>query len=268
MGALILINDKNNIKLRFKITNLITSGLVMIDINNAIKSDYDLFNFTKDFKKISLGGIFFNIILIFIGVCMMVFKVTIDIGFIMIIINIATIAACFLPKGYIFRVIELNKEPNKISTYFIEELVINNEINEYCKNSIYSYVESMLISRKYNVYLLNSLVKILEYIIINNESIPGEINRFVNWFIFNYNKIKNTKNFYIRIAADKLIYLIINYNLIDKNLLEKLNIEEYKKKIIKHPLNKVYNEFESYRNNKLILKNIKKSNMFNISIKR
>ncbi|MBU3217273.1 site-2 protease family protein [Clostridium estertheticum] len=133
VGPFIIINDNSKLKFRFKITRLVTGGAVIIDVNNSITCEQDFQKFVVNLKLILSGGVLFNIVLILIGVSFLFFKLTIDIGVILLILNIDFIISCILPNCDIHRVIKLNQNPEASVLFFIEDLVTNYKFNDFCK---------------------------------------------------------------------------------------------------------------------------------------
>ncbi len=249
VGPIILINDNGKFKLRLKITSLVTGGLTMIDMNRAITCEEDYKAFIKDCKKILFGGTLFNIIFVLISLILMLFRATIDIGFLIFVLNILTIIGCMLPFNDISRMIDLKKNPKDISLYFVEDLTINYLINDFCKQKISNYIEEMLLKKQYNLSVLSAMIPLIEYNFIHNEEQPEEINKFLNWFTKNYESVKLTKNIFIRLTVNKLMYKIRLCNLVSEELVKEKNIN----KVNKHPLHKIYMEFENYVKKQIIL---------------
>ncbi len=151
----------------------------------------------------------------------------------------------------ISRMIELNKNFNNIALYFVENLTISYRMNDFCKQKISNYIEETLIKKQYNLSILTTMIPLIEYNFINNEDQPEEINKFINWFINSYENIKLTENIVIRLTANKLMDKIRVCNLVSEEFINEKNIKI--NKVNKHPLHKIYMQFESYAKKQVVL---------------
>ncbi|MBU3160892.1 site-2 protease family protein [Clostridium frigoris] len=256
VGPFMIINDNNKLKVKFKISRLVTGGAIIIDVNNSITCEKDFKKFALNLKLILSGGVLFNIVLILLGVALLFFKLTIDIGVILLILNIDFIISCLLSNGDINRVIKLNQNHEDSVIFFMEDLVTNYEFNDFCKKKIDKYIEEILTSKKYNLELLSCLIPIIEHNLVHNEKQLVQVNKFINWFVDNYEQVKSIKNITIRIKADKLMYKIILYKMVSKDRIGQIRITNNIKKLNKHPLDNIYKEFEGYTKKQLSLENI------------
>lgn len=138
----------------------------------------------------------------------------------------------------------LNENPKNMIPYFAENLRLEYPINEYCMQIAIDYIDEALKQRKIDVLTLNLIDAFLEYNYIENKNFTEETLRFLHWFVNNFDELILTKSIAIRVAAINLINRIDNYKTITEKAKKISNIKKYKMK--KHPLHKIYIEFDSY----------------------
>ena len=257
MGPLMVMNEEGNLRWKFKITFFLGGGITIIDTNGKISCESDYMKFYNDFKKIMLGGVFFNLIFTIICILGSLIFSTMDIALLVFIINVFMIFSCMLSSGDIYKVMDLDKNFNNLALYLVEEFRISHIMNNFCKQKIYDYVEKFLINREYNSLILSIISIILECNCINGEYETVEIRNFIQWFIYNFENIK-FQNIEIANSANNLMKKVILRNYIVNDYITNKNIELMKvRNTIMH---KVYMEFKSYRENQILMEKIYNNN--------
>lgn len=257
IGPFFIIKDKENLKFKVKITSFLSGGATGIDIESSIKDEKDFVRFKKDFKRFLIGGCVLNGVFVMIGILLMSNNITIDIGFIVIFINVLSIIGCIFPLGDIEKIITLNKNPEHIFLFMQNDLLVNYEFDDFYVEKIVGFVNEILLKRQYNYEVLTCVISLIEYNIIHNRAQPEEFNKFFCWIICNHETFKSKHNLLIRHKINMIITKIIDFKLVPEELIKKENIKSVRK--IKEPIHNLYNEFEGYRRNKGILESKKVS---------
>ncbi|MDF2885448.1 MAG: peptidase family [Clostridiaceae bacterium] len=246
VGPFFIIKDKEKLKFKIKITSFLLGGAAGIDIQSSIEDEKDFIRLKKDFKKFLIGGCIFNGLFAMLGILLMFNNVTIDIGFIIVFINILSITGCIFPLGDIEKMdiekmISLNKNTEHIFLFMQNDLLINYEVNDFYREKIVDFVNKMLSEGRYNYDVLTCMLSLIEYNIIHDKLQPQEFDSFLYWLTYNHETLEFQHKFLIRHKINNIITKII---------------EKFIRRI-KEPLNNLYMELEGYRKNKNILESKK-----------
>lgn len=250
-GPFFILKDKGKLKFKIKITTFLFGGATGIDLQASVKSEEDFIKLKKEFKSFLLGGCIFNGLFAIIGIFLMLNSTTIDVGFIIVLINILSIIGCIFPLGDIEKIIILNKNSEHIFLFMQNDLLINSEVNDFYRKKIVDFVNKKLIAGQYNYDVLTCMLSLIEYNIVHNKPQSEEFNSFLYWLIRNHETIKSQHKFLIRHKINSIITRIIDSRLLPEDLIEGKKVKVTRR--IKEAQNSVYIEFEEYRKNKSFL---------------
>ena len=248
VGILVIIKDRGCTKVKIIVSKLILGGVVIPNTNSIIIDEESYNKFIYDNKLILSGGIIFNLIMIIVGIGLFNFNLTIDRGFLLIIINTGVIISSFLPNNDISRIREINIEPNLTLRFLAEDLVINKHVNNFYMKKIICYINETLMNGNYNYLILDFIIPIIEYDLINQISLPKELVKFINWIVQNNKKI--SKKVIMKIRIIKIINKLNTYKLITCTDIK----EKYIEATMQHPFHKIYLNIDSYNDKQELLK--------------
>lgn len=247
-GPFVCIREKLFLKIKFKITPLVLGGSVMLDLNNVLTEKLQYNTFIKHIKKMLLGGVLITGMLVVAGIGLIFSESFREIGIIMVLFNVSSLLSSMIKVGNsagdLILIKYLNENPRNMIPYLAENLRLEYPINKYCKQIIIDYIDEALKQREIDVLTLNLIDAFLEYNYIENRNFTEETLRFLNWFVNNFDELILTKSIAIRVVTINLINRISRYRTITEKNKEITNINKYK--IKKHPLHKIYIEFDSY----------------------
>ncbi|AJA47391.1 peptidase family M50 [Clostridium pasteurianum DSM 525 = ATCC 6013] len=250
-GPFFILKDKGKLKFKIKITAFLFGGATGIDLQASVKSEEDFIKLKKEFKSFLLGGCIFNGLFAIIGTFLMLNNTTIDVGFIIVLINILSIIGCIFPLGDIEKIIILNKNSEHIFLFMQNDLSINYAVNDFYREKIVDFVNIRLMAGQYNYDVLTCMLSLIEYNIVHHKPQPEEFNRFLYWLIHNHETLKSQHKFLIRHKINSIITRIIDFRLLPEDLIEGKKVKVMR--TIKEARNSAYIEFEEYRKNKNIL---------------
>jgi hypothetical protein len=246
-GPIVCVREKLSLKIKFKITPLVLGGFVMIDLKNVLIEKLEYNTFIKSIKRMLLGGVLVTGMLVVAGVGLIFSQSLREIGIILVLFNVSSVLSSMIKfgnsAGDLILIKYLNENPKNMIPYFAENLRLEYPINKYCMQIIIDYIDEALKQREIDVLTLNLIDAFLEYNYIENKNFTEETLRFLNWFVNNFDELILTKSIAIRVAAINLINRIDHY----KTITEETKITHINKyKVKKHPLHKIYIEFDSY----------------------
>ncbi|MEC1522113.1 site-2 protease family protein [Neobacillus niacini] len=252
-GILAFHNSFRNISV--KPSQFLTGGFVLLNYNEAITSNNKLSQFVKnDFRYIALGGMVSNGLLVIIGYLCLFHTKTFEFGFLLICFNMMILIAQFLHPSDLTRYWFIHKNPKFAAIVFTEELSINRKVNGFLEGLFQSYIEESLSNRMFDQHTFAVIQRMIEYNLIHDKESSRELNQFIRWFRENFNQILPL-GFGIRISAQRLMNMLIEYNLIDPKDISMRNISPV---IHKHPFHSYYSHFSSYKQKIVELETIKK----------
>lgn len=234
-------NTFRNIRLRP--IQLFSGGFVMLNFNEVITSK-EVFNrfFQKDFFYISFGGIFANLLSVLVGILLLFHPITIEIGYLFFFYNLLILLAQFIHPSDFTKFQFIQKNPMKAAVVFSEELVVNKRVNSFLENLFHSYINDTLSNKVIDQHTLAIIQRIIEYNGKNKQTNSKEIQHFISWFITNFTFI-STMQLRNRIPAERLLYTLIEYNLVEHTEFKNYKISRYANK---HPLHSYYLKLKEY----------------------
>ncbi|MBK1810157.1 hypothetical protein JHL18_05785 [Clostridium sp. YIM B02505] len=248
VGPFVCAREEVSFKIKFKITPLVLGGSVMIDLNNVLTEKLEYNTFIKSIKRMLLGGVLVTGILVITGIGLIFSQSFRETGIILVLLNVSSVLSSMIKfgnsAGDLILIKYLNKNPQNMIPYFAENLRLEYPINKYCMQIIIDYIDQALKQREINSLTLNLIDAFLEYNQIENKNFTEETLRFLNWLVNSFDELILTKSIAIRVAAINLINRIDDFKTVKENTKKITSINSYKVK--KHPLYKIYIEFDSY----------------------
>ena len=228
---------------RLRPIQLLSGGFVMLNYNEVITSREKLNRFSqKDFFYISFGGIFANLLSVLVGILLLFHPITIEIGYLFFFYNLLILLAQFIHPSDFTKFQFIQKNPMKAAVVFSEELVVNKRVNSFLENLFHSYIEDTLSNKVMDQHTLAIIQRVIEYNGKNKQANSKEIQHFISWFIANFDSI-HTMQLSNRIPAERLLYTLIEYKLVEHTEFKSDKISRYANK---HPLHSYYLKLKEY----------------------
>lgn len=228
---------------RLRPFQLLSGGFVMLNFNEVITSREKLNRFfEKDFFYISFGGIFANLFSVLIGILLLFHPITVEIGYLFFFYNFLILLAQFIHPSDFTKFRFIQKNPMQAAGVFSEELVVNKRVNSFLENLFHSYIGDTLSNKAIDPHTLAIIQRVIEYNGKNKQVNSKEIQQFIPWFIANFDSI-STMQLRNRIPAERLLYTIIECNLVKHTELKNYKISRYANK---HPLHSYYLKLKKY----------------------
>lgn len=257
-GILLIIKNNNDIKIKLKVTKSLFGGFVVINLSDKIKNDKDYENLYKDNGFISLCGIYSNILIIVIALIKnTIYKYDI-VSSTFIIVNVVTIIAACSKNQDLWRAFSLDNREDLVNGILVEELLFQEENNQYIYMKVSEYINNYLIKKKYSINILCKLTYLIQYSAIFNVSLSNEIKNFLYWI--NEQNSKENKNIGI---VEKVIITRLIQEMQDLNILKNNTRPNRGNMNSIHPNHKTYIEVNSYKENIKKLSEIKIKNCNN-----
>ena len=257
-GILVIIKNNNDIKVKLKVTKNLFGGFVVINLSNKIKNDKDYKKFYKDSRFISLCGIYANILLIFIALIKNIIYRYDIVSSTFIIVNIVTIIAACSENQDLWKAFSLDNRDELINGFLLEELLFQEENNEYIYMKVSEHINNYLIKNKYNIRILSKLTYLIRYSAIFNVNLSNEIKKFLYWINEQSNKENKNTGIVERIMISRLIQEVQELNILENYIKSnKSNMNSV------HPNHKIYIEVNSYKENTKKLSEIKNKKLMN-----
>lgn len=228
---------------RLQPLQLLSGGFVMLNFNEVITSrkKFDRF-FQRDFFYLSFGGIFANLVAVIVGVLLLFHPITVEIGYLFFLYNLLILLAQFIHPSDFTKFRMIQKNPMKAAVVFSEELVINMRVNFFLEGLFHSYIEETLLNKVIDQHMLAIIQRVMEYNGKNKQANSKEIQHFISWFITNFTFI-STMQLRNRIPSERLLYTLIEYNLVEHTEFKNYKISRYANK---HPLHSYYLKLKEY----------------------
>lgn len=193
VGPIIYINSSYK-KIKFKFSNFIFAGGI-IPKAGEIDSDDKSEKFTKAFEVSLLLGPVVNIITAFIcTICMITMKhISIYLYFVMltsIITFVYSIIRTVEIEGDLYSYFQSRKNVDFVAMYLYKYSVLSDCCNEYLDNLMKDILKCILEKKNLEIDEINLLGEFIDYYSVNSYKLPEFIDKFVDYWMENYNLIE------------------------------------------------------------------------------